>query len=123
MRDTVAERQRVLFVGTKRQAQETIEAEAVRCGMPYVNNRWLGGTLTNWRTIHSRIDELANLEKGRDAGEFEKLTKKEALVPQPQDRTPGRAAGRFANDEARCPGCSSSSTSAARRRRSTKPTC
>ncbi len=79
VRDTVESGSGVLFVGTKRQAQETIEAEAVRCGMAYVNSRWLGGTLTNWRTIHSRIEELANLEKAREAGEFEKLTKKEAL--------------------------------------------
>jgi small subunit ribosomal protein S2 len=78
VRDTVEAGGSVLFVGTKRQAQETIEAEAVRSGMPYVNSRWLGGTLTNWRTIHSRIEELANLEKSRDAGDFEKLTKKEA---------------------------------------------
>ncbi len=69
----------VLFVGTKRQAQETIEAEAGRCGMPYVNSRWLGGTLTNWRTIRSRIDELETLERRRDAGEFEAFSKKEAL--------------------------------------------
>jgi small subunit ribosomal protein S2 len=79
VRDTVAAGGGVLFIGTKRQAQETIEAEAVRCGMPYVNVRWLGGTLTNWRTIYSRIEELGNLEKARDNGEFEKLTKKEAL--------------------------------------------
>ncbi len=70
----------ILFVGTKRQAQETIELEATRCGMPYVNSRWLGGTLTNWRTIRSRITELENLEKRRDEGEFDLLTKKEALT-------------------------------------------
>ena len=58
IRDTVSAGGSVLFVGTKRQAQETIEQEANRCGMPYVNARWLGGTLTNWRTIRSRIDEL-----------------------------------------------------------------
>lgn len=69
----------VLFVGTKRQAQETVELEAVRCGMPYVNLRWLGGTLTNWQTIRSRIDELENLERRRAEGEFELLTKKESL--------------------------------------------
>ena len=80
VRDKVAGGGTVLFVGTKRQAQETMEAEAVRCGMPYVNNRWLGGTLTNWRTIVSRITELESLEKERDAGEFEKLTKKEAML-------------------------------------------
>jgi len=79
VRDTVASGGSVLFIGTKRQAQETIEAEAVRCGMPFVNVRWLGGTLTNWRTIYSRIEELGNLERARDSGDFEKLTKKEAL--------------------------------------------
>jgi len=70
----------VLFVGTKRQAQEIVQREAERCGMPYVNYRWLGGTLTNWKTIRSRIDTLKQLEQRRDAGEFEKLTKKEGLV-------------------------------------------
>ncbi len=69
-----------LFVGTKRQAQEIIQREAVRCGMPYVNYRWLGGTLTNWKTIRSRIDTLKQLEQRRDAGEFDRLTKKEGLV-------------------------------------------
>jgi small subunit ribosomal protein S2 len=79
VRDTIAAGGRVLFVGTKRQAQETIELEAKRCMMPYVNARWLGGTLTNWRTIRSRIDELDSLERRRDAGMFELLTKKESL--------------------------------------------
>jgi small subunit ribosomal protein S2 len=79
VRDIVAAGGKVLFVGTKRQAQETIELEANRSGMPYVNLRWLGGTLTNWRTIRSRIDELDTLERRRDAGEFDLLTKKEAL--------------------------------------------
>ncbi|MCY3781352.1 MAG: 30S ribosomal protein S2 [Chloroflexi bacterium] len=72
----------VLFVGTKRQAQEIIQREAVRCGMPFVNYRWLGGTLTNWQTIRSRIDTLKQLEQRRDAGEFDRLTKKEGLVLQ-----------------------------------------
>lgn len=80
VRDTVAKGGAVLFVGTKRQAQETIELEATRCNNPYVNSRWLGGTLTNWQTIRSRIDELETLERRRDAGEFELLTKKEALT-------------------------------------------
>ena len=77
---TVADGGTVLFVGTKRQAQEIVQREASRCGMPYVNYRWLGGTLTNWKTIRSRIDTLKQLEKRRDAGEFDRLTKKEALV-------------------------------------------
>ncbi|MGC9469030.1 MAG: 30S ribosomal protein S2 [Anaerolineae bacterium] len=80
VRDTVAQGQKVLFVGTKRQAQESIRQEATRCGMPYVNQRWLGGTLTNWRTIRERIDYLKDLEARRDAGEFALLTKKEALM-------------------------------------------
>ncbi len=80
IRDVVAEGGNILFVGTKRQAQETIELEARRCGMPYVNARWLGGTLTNWRTIRSRIDELNELERRRDEGELELLSKKEALT-------------------------------------------
>jgi small subunit ribosomal protein S2 len=80
VRDLVSKGGTVLFVGTKRQAQETIATEAARCGMPYVNHRWMGGTLTNWRTIRDRIDTLKKLEKRRDAGEFELLTKKEGLV-------------------------------------------
>jgi len=80
VRDIVAKGGNVLFVGTKRQAQETIAQEAVRCGMPYVNQRWLGGTLTNWRTIRERIDTLKKLEVRREKGEFELLTKREALM-------------------------------------------
>jgi len=80
VRDSVAEGGAVLFVGTKRQAQETIAREASRCRMPYVNERWLGGTLTNWRTIRQRIDHLKGLERRRDEGEFDLLTKKEALT-------------------------------------------
>ncbi len=76
----IAEGGNVLFVGTKRQAQEIVQREATRCDMPYVTYRWLGGTLTNWKTIRSRIDTLKQLEERRDAGEFDKLTKKEALV-------------------------------------------
>jgi small subunit ribosomal protein S2 len=80
VRDTVAGGGTVLFVGTKRQAQETIQMEAMRCGMPYVTNRWLGGMLTNWRTMRQRINELERLERMRDTGEFERITKKEALL-------------------------------------------
>lgn len=77
--DTVSEEGFVLFVGTKRQAQESIAEQAQRCGMPYVNQRWLGGTLTNWRTIRQRIDYLLNLEERQERGDFERLPKKEAL--------------------------------------------
>lgn len=80
VRDAVAEGHQVLFIGTKRQAQESIQQEATRCSMPYVNHRWLGGTLTNWRTIRQRIDHLRQLEARRDSGEFDLLTKKEALM-------------------------------------------
>ncbi len=80
VRDTVAHGDQVLFVGTKRQAQETLAQEAARCNMPYVTQRWLGGTLTNWRTIKARIDHLKDLEARRDAGDFALLTKKEALM-------------------------------------------
>jgi small subunit ribosomal protein S2 len=77
--DTVANGGVVLFVGTKKQAQETIAEESLRCEMPFVNQRWLGGTLTNWRTIRQRIDDLLNLEKQQAHGEFHRLVKKEAL--------------------------------------------
>ncbi len=80
VRDTVARGGTVLFVGTKRQAQETIAQEATRCQMPYVNQRWLGGTLTNWRTIRERIDALKRMENERDSGVWDRLTKKEALL-------------------------------------------
>ncbi len=79
IRDTVANGGSVLFVGTKRQAQETIAKEAIRASMPHVTYRWLGGTLTNWRTIKQRIDHLHTLEQRRERGDFELLTKKEAL--------------------------------------------
>ena len=79
VRDTVADGGALLFVGTKRQAQESIDEQAQRCGMPYVNKRWLGGTLTNWSTIRQRIDHLKDLEDRRDQGEFDLLLKKEAL--------------------------------------------
>jgi small subunit ribosomal protein S2 len=82
--DMIAEKVRsggtVLFVGTKRQAQETVAQEAARCGMPHINVRWLGGTLTNWKTIRERIETLKKLEIRRDKGEFELLTKREALM-------------------------------------------
>ncbi len=80
VRDQVARGGTLLFLGTKRQAQESIQKEAERCGMPYVNQRWLGGTLTNWRTIKQQIDELKRLEEGKATGQFVRLTKKEQLM-------------------------------------------
>ena len=94
VRDTVSDAGTLLFVGTKRQAQESIAEQAERCAMPYVNKRWLGGTLTNWRTIRRRIDYLKGLEERRDQGEFDLLLKKEALklnreIEKLQDRLGG----------------------------------
>lgn len=82
IRDLVASGGVVLFVGTKRQAQETVRDEAVRCGMPYVTERWLGGMLTNWATMYQRINELDRLEKMVATGDIERLTKKEGLLIQ-----------------------------------------
>ncbi len=75
--DSVKEGKTVLFVGTKKQAQDAIKEEAERCGQFYVNSRWLGGTLTNFRTIRSRIDRMVKLEKMEENGEFDLLPKKE----------------------------------------------
>ena len=80
VRDCITGGGTILFVGTKRQAQDTIKEEAIRCGMPYVTERWLGGMLTNWVTIYKRITELDRLEQMRDSGEISRLTKKEGLL-------------------------------------------
>lgn len=77
---SVADGNKILFVGTKRQAQETIQGEADRSTMPYVNQRWLGGTLTNWRTIKARIDQLKRFEAEQEAGQTGLLTKKEVFI-------------------------------------------
>ena len=82
VRESVAKGGTVLFVGTKRQAQATVQQEAERCGMPYVNQRWLGGTLTNWVTIKGRLDFLLRMERRIDAGDFRTLSKKEQLSIQ-----------------------------------------
>ncbi|MCP5096031.1 MAG: 30S ribosomal protein S2 [Chloroflexi bacterium] len=79
VRDVVSDGGEILFVGTKRQAQDTISQEAGRSRQPYVNQRWLGGTLTNWQTIRQRIDYLKKLESRRDSGEFDALKKRERL--------------------------------------------
>jgi small subunit ribosomal protein S2 len=78
VRTTVAAGGTVLFVGTKRQAQEAVQEAAQRCNMFWVNERWLGGMLTNFRTIRQRIDRLQGLRQARDTGEFDRLPKKEA---------------------------------------------
>jgi small subunit ribosomal protein S2 len=79
VRDLVANGGTILFVGTKRQAQETMESEAKRSGMPYVTTRWLGGTLTNFSTIQGRIDYLVRTEDAKARGEMDYLAKKERL--------------------------------------------
>lgn len=79
IRDAVADGGDVLFVGTKRQAQDTIAQESARANQPSVSERWLGGTLTNWQTISQRIDYLKKLEARRDSGEFDFLKKRERL--------------------------------------------
>ncbi len=79
VRDTIRDGGTILYVGTKKQAQQTIKEHAERVGMPYVITRWLGGTLTNFQTIRQRVDYLIELERRRDAGEFDRLPKKEAL--------------------------------------------
>jgi small subunit ribosomal protein S2 len=71
--------QKVLFVGTKRQAQDAIKEEAERCGQYYINNRWLGGLLTNYETVKKSITKLKDIETMREDGRFDKLTKKERL--------------------------------------------
>jgi len=80
IRDLVSSGGVVMFVGTKRQAQEPIALQSTRAGQPYVTERFLGGTLTNWRTIKARLDRLAELEAMKERGEFERFTKKEALL-------------------------------------------
>lgn len=77
--EVVGEGENILFVGTKRQAQEIVREEAERCGMYYVNQRWFGGTLTNFRTIKASIDRLRDLQKKKEDGTFAVLTKKENL--------------------------------------------
>src|SRR4051794_4080222 len=77
-----ARRGTILFIGTKRAAQETIKNEATRCGMPYVNRRWLGGMLTNFKTVKQSIKRLKELEAMATDGTFERISKKEALMNQ-----------------------------------------
>jgi len=82
--DLVARGQSILLVGTKKQAQQTIEEEAARCGMSYVNQRWLGGMLTNFAVIQARLNHLVTLENQRDKGELDVLPKKERVKIEKQ---------------------------------------
>ena len=94
----------ILFVGTKKQAQEAIQQEAERCGMYYVNSRWLGGTLTNFKTIKTRIDRLNKLNQMEKMGEFELLPKKEvAKLRAERDKLQTNLGG--IKDMPQMPGC------------------
>jgi len=95
IRQVAGEGGSILFVGTKKQAQETIEEEAKRCGMYYVNQRWLGGVLTNFATIQARIDHLVRLEDQQARGEFNRLPKKEALKLEEEISRLNRQMGGF----------------------------
>ncbi|MFC7392575.1 30S ribosomal protein S2 [Scopulibacillus cellulosilyticus] len=79
VRNIVADGGKILFVGTKKQAQESVKSEAIRSGMYYVNQRWLGGTLTNFQTIRKRVNRLKEIEKMREDGTFDVLPKKEVV--------------------------------------------
>lgn len=80
VRDLAANGQKILFVGTKKQAQDAVREEAERCGMHFVNQRWLGGTMTNFKTIEKRIDRLKKLEAMQEDGTFDVLPKKEVIL-------------------------------------------
>src|ERR1700761_5826526 len=80
VKETVAHGGSIMFVGTKKQAQESVAAEATRVGMPYVNQRWLGGMLTNFQTVHKRLQRLKELELISSTGGANVITKKEALA-------------------------------------------
>jgi len=95
VRDTVARGEDIIFVGTKKQAKESVEEEAKRCGMFYVNQRWLGGMLTNFATIQARIDYLVRLEDRKARGGFEYLTKKEMLKLEDEITRLNRQMGGF----------------------------
>ena len=80
VRDLVADGGTILFVGTKKQAQDPVRSYAEKCGMPYVNERWLGGMLTNFQTMSKRVAKMKEYQRMRDSGEFEAMPKKEALL-------------------------------------------
>lgn len=80
IRDLVADGGTVLFIGTKKQAQDSIESYAMKCNMPYINQRWLGGMLTNFETISKRVGKMKEYQRMRDSGEFDVMPKKEALL-------------------------------------------
>ena len=80
VRDLVADGGTILFIGTKKQAQDAVRSYAEKCGMPYINERWLGGMLTNYQTMLKRVGKMKEYQRMRDSGEFEAMPKKEALL-------------------------------------------
>ena len=80
VRDLVADGGTILFIGTKKQAQDAVRSYAEKCGMPYINERWLGGMLTNYQTMLKRVGKMKEYQRMRDSGEFEMMHKKEALL-------------------------------------------
>ncbi len=104
VRDVAKEGKSILFVGTKKQAQEAIKEEALRCGMFYMNQRWLGGTLTNFKTIRSRIERLNKINQMELIGQFELLPKKEvAMLKAERDKLEANLGG--IKDMTQLPGC------------------
>ena len=104
VRDIAAQGKPILFVGTKKQAQEAIKTEAERCGMYYVNNRWLGGTLTNYKTIKSRIERLNQINLMEKTGELDNFPKKEvAKMLEERDKLEANLGG--IKDMKGMPGC------------------
>ncbi len=104
VRDIAASGKPILFVGTKKQAQAAIQSEAERCGMYYINNRWLGGTLTNYRTIRSRIDQLNKINQMEKNGDLDVLPKKEvAKLLEERDKLQANLGG--IKDMKGMPGC------------------
>ena len=104
VRDVAKEGKSILFVGTKKQAQDAIKEEAQRCGMFYMNQRWLGGTLTNFKTIRSRIERLNKINQMELIGQFELLPKKEvAMLKAERDKLEANLGG--IKDMTQLPGC------------------
>ena len=98
VRDTVSDGGTIMFVGTKRQAQETISREAMRAGMPWVSERWLGGTLTNWRTIRKRIDYLKELERRQGHWRVRSADQEGSARPRTRDDQTQLSSGRHPRD-------------------------
>ncbi len=122
VRDLVGEGGIVLFVGTKKQAQDPVRSYADKCNMPYINERWLGGMLTNFQTISKRVGKMKDYERMRAAGEFEAMPKKEALDAHAASSTSSSATSVASAISTACPTRSSCSTPRRKTSRSPRPT-